>query len=139
MQGFVSRTIGRPAWSNECSTTTVNPALPMPRSAAWTAACGPVELSFGDAWFVSGGVHAGGVIVNAMSRPGAAAPEGATSGSYFKGNGVFVSPYADVGYRFRRTEAGLFVKQVSIFGEKERGGISDFGSTFVGLRLGVRL
>lgn len=103
-------------------------------------AAGPVvELSFGDAWFVSGGVHAGGVIVNAMSRPGAAPPEGATSGSYFKGNGAFVSPYADVGYRFRRSEAGLFVKQVSIFGEKERGGISDFSSTFVGLRFGVRL
>lgn len=103
-------------------------------------AAGPVvELSFGDSWFVSGGVHAGGLIVNAMSRQGAAPPEGATTGSYFKGNGVFVSPYADVGYRYRRSEVGLFVKRVGIFGEKDRGGISDFSSTFAGLRFAVAL
>ena len=103
-------------------------------------AAGPVvEFSYGDSWIVSGGVHAGGLIVNAMSRPGAAAPQGATTGSYFKGNGVFFSPYADVGYRFRRYEVGVFVKQVGIYGEKARGGISDFSSTFTGLRFGIGL
>lgn len=103
-------------------------------------AAGPVvELSYGDRWFVAGSLHAGGLIVNAMSRPGAAPATGATSGSYFKGDGYFVAPSADVGYRFRRAELGLFVKQVNIFGEKDRGGISDFGSTFVGLRFGVGL
>ena len=103
-------------------------------------AAGPVvELSYGQSWFVSGGVHMGGLIVNAMAREGAAAPEGATTGSFFKGSGWFVAPAADVGYRFRRGEAGLFMKQVSIFGKQERGGISDFSSTFVGLRLAFGL
>ena len=103
-------------------------------------AAGPVlELSYGDSWFVSGGVHMGGLIVNAMARQGTAPSEGATAGSFYKGNGLFVAPSVDIGYRFRRTEVGLFAKQVSIFGEQERGGISDFSSTFVGLRFTVGL
>lgn len=103
-------------------------------------AAGPVaELSYGDSWFVSGGVHMGGLIVNAMARQSAAPSEGATAGSFYKGNGLFVAPTADVGYKFRRGEVGLFLKQVSVFGEKERGGISDFRSTFVGLRLAFGL
>jgi hypothetical protein len=103
-------------------------------------AAGPVvELTYGNSWFVSGGVHVGGLIVNVMARQGAAPSEGATTGSFYKGNGLFVAPSVDIGYRFRRSEVGLFAKQVSIFGEKERGGISEFGSTFVGLRFGVGL
>jgi hypothetical protein len=103
-------------------------------------AAGPViELSYGKTWFVSGGVHGGGVIVNAMARQGAAPAEGATTGSYFKGDGVFLAPYVDVGRRIRRYEIGVFLKQVNIFGEKERGGLSDFSSTFVGLRFGLGL
>ena len=103
-------------------------------------AAGPVvELSYGDSWFVSGGVHMGGLIVNAMARQGAAPSEGATAGSYYKGNGLFVAPSVDLGYRSRRNEVGLFAKRVNIFGETERGGISDFSSTFVGLRFAVGL
>jgi hypothetical protein len=103
-------------------------------------AAGPVvELSYGESWFVSGGGHLGGLIVNAMARTGAAPSEGAATGSFFKGNGLFVAPTVDIGYRFRRSELGLFVKQVNIFGEEERGGISDFSSSFVGLRFAVRL
>ena len=103
-------------------------------------AAGPVvELSYGKSWFVSGGVHVGAVIVNAMSRQGTAPGQGASQGSFFKGNGLFVAPTADVGYRFQRTEVGLFAKQVNIFGEAERGGISEFSSMFVGLRFAVGL
>ena len=103
-------------------------------------AAGPVvELSYGDTWFVSGGVHAGGLVVNAMARQGAAPSEGATSGSFYKGEGAFVAPSLDIGYRFRRSELGLFVKRVNVFGEKERGGISEFSSTFVGVRFAVGL
>lgn len=103
-------------------------------------AAGPViELSYGDRWFVSGGVHAGGLIVNAMARQGAAPSEGATTGSYYKGNGLFVAPTIDVGRRLGRSEAGLFVKRVNTFGEQARGGLSAFSATFVGVRLAVGL
>ena len=103
-------------------------------------AAGPVvELSYGNSWFVSGAMHAGGLIVNAMARDGEAPSEGAATGSFFKGNGYFVAPSADVGYRYRRGELGVFVKRVGVFGEKQRGGISDFSSTFVGLRLAIGL
>jgi hypothetical protein len=103
-------------------------------------AAGPVvELSYGERWFVSGGVHFGGLIVNAMARIGAAPSEGASTGSFYKGNGLFVAPTVDIGFRFRRSEAGLFMKQVNIFGERDRGGISDFSSRFVGLRFALGL
>lgn len=103
-------------------------------------AAGPViEVSYGKRWFISGGVHGGGLIVNAMARQGAAPADGATTGSFFKGNGTFLAPYVDVGRRFRQYEVGMFLKQVNMFGEEERGGISDFNSTFVGLRFGVGL
>lgn len=103
-------------------------------------AAGPmVELTYGDKWFVSGGVHAGGVIVNAMSRTGAQPASGATSGSYFKANGGFAAPYADLGHRLRRSEVGLYVKRAAMFGAKDRGGLSPFSATFVGVRFGIRL
>lgn len=103
-------------------------------------AAGPViEVTYGSSWFISGGVHGGGLIVNAMSRPGAAPAEGASTGSFFKGDGLFIAPYVDVGRRFRRYEVSVFLKQVNIFGEEDRGGISEFSSSFVGLRFGVGL
>lgn len=115
--------------SDQDATTTMN----------YQAAGPVVELSYGKSWFVSGGVHVGGLIVNAMARPGAAPAEGATTGTFYKGEGMFVAPHVDVGRRFGRYELGLFAKQVNIFGEKDRGGITDFSSTFVGLRFGVGL
>jgi len=103
-------------------------------------AAGPVvELSYGRSWFVSGGVHGGGLIVNAAARQAPDPAEGASSGVFFKGDGTFLAPYADFGYRFRRGEVGVFVKQVSVFGEEDRGGISGFGSKFVGLRFSLGL
>lgn len=103
-------------------------------------AAGPVvEISYGSRWFIAGGLHAGGLIVNAMARSGAAQPEGAEAGAYFKGDGYFVAPSADVGYRFRRGEVGVFVKRVNVFGETDRGGLSEFGSTFAGLRFAFGL
>jgi hypothetical protein len=103
-------------------------------------AAGPVvELTYGTRWFVSGGVHGGGLIVNAMARQGAEPAEGASTGSFFKGDGAFLAPYADVGYRFRRGEVGMFVKQVNIFGQEDRGGIGGFSSSFVGVRFALGL
>jgi hypothetical protein len=115
--------------SNQDAATTMN----------YQAAGPVVELSYGSTWFISGGAHAGGLVVNAMAREGTAPSEGATPGSFFKGEGFFFAPTLDVGYRFRRSELGLFAKRVNIFGEKERGGISEFSSTFVGLRFAVGL
>lgn len=103
-------------------------------------AAGPVVgLEYGDSWFAGGGVHGGGLLVNAMARQGAAPAEGASSGSFFKGSGAFVAPYVDIGYRVRRYEIGMFVKPVMIFGESDRGGISDFSARFVGVRFGIGL
>jgi hypothetical protein len=103
-------------------------------------AAGPVvDVTYGEKWFVSGGMHVGGVIVNAMARADAAPATGATRGSYFKANGGFVAPYIDAGYRYRRSEIGGYVKRVGMFGAKDRGGLSPFSATFVGVRLGIRL
>lgn len=103
-------------------------------------AAGPVVgLSYGDSWFIAGGVHFGGLIVNAMARQGPAPSAGASSGSFHKGNGAFLAPYVDIGRRFRRHELGLFVKSVKVFGESDRGGLADFSSRFVGVRYAIGL
>jgi hypothetical protein len=103
-------------------------------------AAGPVVgLSYGDSWFIAGGVHAGGLIVNAMARQGPAPSEGASSGSFYKGNGMFLAPYVDIGHRFGRHELGVFVKPVRVFGESDRGGLTGFSASFVGLRYAIGL
>jgi hypothetical protein len=103
-------------------------------------AAGPVvELSYGDTWYIAGGVHVGGLIVNAMARDGAAPAGGATSGSFYKGTGAFASAYLDMGRRFGSVEIGAFVKPVWVFGESDRGGLSGFNSWFSGLRVAIGL
>ena len=103
-------------------------------------AAGPVVgLTYGDSWFVAGGVHFGGLIVNAMARQGSAPSEGASSGSFRKGSGAFYAPYVDIGRRFSRHEVGMFVKSVNIFGESDRGGLAGFSSRFVGVRYAIGL
>jgi hypothetical protein len=74
-----------------------------------------------------------------LARQGAVPSEGATEGSFYKGEGFFVAPTVDIGYRFRRSEVGLFAKRVNVFAEEARGGISEFSSTFVGLRFAIGL
>lgn len=115
--------------SDQTATTTMN----------YQAAGPVVELSYGRSWFVSGSVNAGGLIVNAMSRAGAAPTEGASQGSFFKGEGLYVAPSIDIGYRYRRLSLGVFLKQVNIVGEAERGGMSEFGSRFGGLKFSLGL
>ncbi|UCH79747.1 MAG: hypothetical protein JSW20_08285 [Nitrospiraceae bacterium] len=103
-------------------------------------AAGPVaELSYGDPWSIAGGLHAGALIANAMARQGAAPSKGASSGTFFKGTGGFVSPYAGIGFRFNRNELRLFVKPVFTFGDSDRGGLSDFSAWFGGIRYAFTL
>jgi hypothetical protein len=103
-------------------------------------AAGPVvELSYGDSWFIAGGVHGGGLVVNAMARQGPAPSAGPSSGSFYKGAGGFLAPQVDIGHRFRRSELGVFMKQVNIFGEGDRGGLGGFSSSFVGVRFALGL
>jgi hypothetical protein len=102
-------------------------------------AAGPVlEVSYGRSWFVTGGIHAGGLIVNAMVRENADPSERALSGTFYKGNGLFVAPSVDVGVRFRRAEVGLFAKRVNVSGGKDVN-MSGFSSTFTGLRVALGL
>jgi hypothetical protein len=115
--------------SNKDSSTTMN----------YQAAGPVVGVSYGSKWTIGGGVHAGGLIVNAMARPGAQPAQGASTGSFFKGDGYFFAPYLDLGRRFGRHQVGLYVKSVSIVGESDRGGITDFSSRFAGIRYGFGL
>ena len=99
---------------------------------------GPVaEVSFGDPWSLAGGIHLGGLIANAMARQGAPPTDGASSGSFYKGEGGFLSPFASVGRRFDRNELRLLVKPVVVFGDA--GGLSGFTAWFAGLSYGRAL
>jgi hypothetical protein len=99
---------------------------------------GPVvELSYGDSWLLGGGIHVGGLIANAMVRQGAPPPEGASSGSFYKGEGGFLSPFASFGRRFDRNELRLLLKPVVAFGDG--GDLSGFTAWFAGLSYGRAL
>ena len=79
---------------------------------------GPVaELSYGGSWSIAGGVHLGGLIANVMARQGPPLSEGASSGSFYKGEGGFIAPFAAFGRRFNRNELRLFMKPVIVFGD----------------------
>jgi hypothetical protein len=69
-----------------------------------------------------------------MARQGLAPSEGASAGSFYKGSGGFVAPYVGISHRFGRNELGVFVKPVWVFGEPDRGGLTDFSASFGGVR-----
>jgi len=139
MSGFFFMVRVRPHLRLGVETLVANSDKEAATTMSYQAAGPVVELSYGKSWYVAGGVHAGGLVVNVMSRSGAAPAEGASAGAFFKGDGYFVAPSVDVGYRFRRAELGLFVKQVNVFGESDRGGMSELGSSFMGLRFALGL
>jgi len=139
MSGFFFLVKVRPNLRIGVETLVANSDQNMATTMNYQAAGPVVELSYGSRWFISGGVHFGGLIVNAMARQGAAPSEGASTGSFYKGNGLFLAPSVDVGFRFRRSEVGVYAKYVNLFGEEARGGIAEFSSRFVGLRFAVGL
>lgn len=139
MSGFFLLYKVRPHLRVGVETLVANSDPDTPTTMNYQAAGPVVELSYGESWFIAGGVQFGGLIVNAMARDGAAPAEGASSGSFYKGSGAFASGYVDVGRRFRRAEIGAFVKPVRVFGESDRGGLSAFNSWFGGLRVPLGL
>lgn len=103
-------------------------------------AAGPVvEFSYGGSWTIASGLHGGGLIVNAMARDGLVPSEGASPGSFYKGNGGFFAPYVGIGHRIRRHQLGVFVKRAIVFGEADRGGLSGFNAWFGGVRYAIEL
>lgn len=94
---------------------------------------------YGRKLFLSGGLHAGGIIVNAQQREGAASDNRAQSGTHFKSSGFFLAPFAGLGLRVRNKEISLFIKHVSLYASKAQGPLEAFNSLYAGLGYGVNL
>ncbi len=94
---------------------------------------------YGRKLFLSGGLHAGGIIVNAQQREGAASDNRAQSGTHFKSSGFFLAPFASVGLRVQNKEISLFIKHVSLYARKTQGPLEAFNALYAGLGYGVAL
>lgn len=94
---------------------------------------------YGRKLLLSGGLHAGGIIVNAQQRAGAASDNRAQSGTHFKSSGFFLAPFAGVGLRVRNKEMSLFIKHVSLYARKTQGPLEAFNSLYAGIGYGVAL
>ena len=103
-------------------------------------AAGPVvELSYGSTWPV--GLWPA-LWRRDRERDGPSGPRAVgrrQCGSYYKGSGGFLAPYVGIGRRFGRNELGAYVKPVMTFGESDRGGLTDFGAWFGGVRYAFSL
>lgn len=90
----------------------------------------------GRKYFVAGGVHAGGVLVDAMQKETPASGKYVESGTFFKSDGYFFAPYAGVGLNLRNFELRILAKSVLMAGA---GKMNAFNSTYVGLSFGWNL
>jgi hypothetical protein len=96
------------------------------------------DISQGDKYFVNGGLHAGGVIVNVMSHSnGTAADNGVNSGIHYKDTGLFVAPYFGVGINFGKHELSLITKWI-FMSEGNNDDIDAFNAQYTGIGLGMK-
>jgi len=97
-----------------------------------------IDVIQGDKYFVNGGLHAGGVIVNVMSHStGAAADNGFNSGIHYKDTGLFVAPYIGVGIKLGKHELSLITKR-TFMSEGNNDNIDAFNAQYTGIGLGIK-
>lgn len=94
-----------------------------------------LDFRYGGKYFVAGGVHLGGVIVDAVHREAPAAGKNVQSGTFYKSEGFFFAPYAAVGVNIKSSEIRVFAKPV-FMASPEDDNIDGFNSTYVGLGYG---
>ncbi|MBL7994098.1 hypothetical protein JNM05_01890 [bacterium] len=87
----------------------------------------------GSKYFAAGGIHMGGILVDAMHKESPAAGKHVDSGTYFKTDGYFLAPYAGVGVNFNKNEIRFLAKSVFMTG---KGKMNALNSTYVGLSYG---
>lgn len=79
---------------------------------------------------LSGGLHMGAMIMNAMNRSGIPSSNKVHTGTYFKTAGVFLAPFAGIGTRIRTMEVRLFAKYILVAGENQ---VSAFSAFYTGI------
>lgn len=94
------------------------------------------DLVYGEKFIVHGGLHIGGVIVNATTRTGESENDNTHRGQFFKDTGVFVAPYIGVGYRTEKLEFSVIAKWLN-FAESESDEFSAFDAPYAGIGLGI--
>ena len=96
-----------------------------------------LDFIFGEKFFVAGGVHAGGIIVDAVHKETAASGENVETGTFYKSEGVFLAPYAAIGINIKASEFRFFVKPVFMTSAEKANNLDGFNSTSVGLSYGL--
>ena len=96
-----------------------------------------LDFVFGEKFFVAGGVHAGGIIVDVVHKETAASGENVETGTFYKSEGVFLAPYAAIGINIKASEFRFFVKPVFMTSAEKDNNMDGFNSTSVGLSYGL--
>jgi hypothetical protein len=89
------------------------------------------EVSTLGTWQATAGIQVGGVIVSATSRNRATSKDGVSSGTFYKGSGLFAAPYVMVGRERGKWTIGLVVKR-ALFAPGTTG-LNRFSSTYGGV------
>lgn len=95
-----------------------------------------VDFVYGERVLVHGGLHAGGVIVNATTRVGDSENTNTHQGQFYKDSGVFVAPYVGLGYQTGRLEFSVIAKWLE-FVEAESDEFSAFNAPYAGIGIGL--
>ncbi len=95
-----------------------------------------LDFIFGRKFFVAAGVHAGGIIVDAVHKETAASGKNVETGTFYKSEGLFLAPYAAIGVNIKASEFRVFVKPVFMTSAEKDNNMDGFNSTYVGLSYG---
>ena len=94
------------------------------------------NYNLGRQFFVAGGIHAGGIIVDAVHRETEALGKNVQTGTFYKSEGVFLAPSVAIGVNVKRAEFRIVVKPLFMTAVEEGNDMNRFNSTYVGLSHG---
>ncbi len=110
------------------------------RTTMYFNCAGPVvELRYGGKVNMHGGLHAGAVIADAMTRQGVDEENGVREGKHYKSAGYFAAPYLGIGINSGSREISIFVKHTNFFAGGDFYALDAFDASYVGLGLSWRL
>lgn len=97
------------------------------------------HYNLGRQFFVAGGIHAGGILVDAVHRETEASGKSVQTGTFYKSEGVFLAPSVAIGVNVKRVEFRIVVKPLFMTAVEEGNDMNRFNSTYVGLSHGWNL
>lgn len=94
------------------------------------------DFYYGQRFFLAGGFHLGGMIVDVLHKETDAAGEKVNAGTFYKDEGVFFAPHVGVGMNIKSFELRLLAKTVLLIAADGNENIDGLNAPYVGLSWG---